>query len=214
MKRDMTEAPVPVSGLERDVEALLFASDAPLSASRLSALTGDSPAGEIREAVRALERFYRATSRSFGIVEVAGGYQLTTLPEYAHIVGKLFRARRKMRLSQPALETLAIIAYKQPISRMQIEAIRGVNCDGVVSTLVDRELITITGRGEGIGRPFLYSTTRKFLEYLGLKDFRDLPALEELEKEIEGMALIPDPQEEDTGETSPEGESAAESTRE
>ncbi|MBN1885640.1 MAG: SMC-Scp complex subunit ScpB [Candidatus Krumholzibacteriota bacterium] len=203
MTRDNTGDPMPTSRLERDIEALLFASDAPLPAARISAITGDTPTKDIREAIGALERWYRGSSRSFGIVEVAGGYQLTTLPEYAGIVGNLFRARRKMRLSQPALETLAIVAYKQPLSRVQIEEIRGVNCDGVISTLVERELITITGRGEGVGRPYLYSTTRKFLEYLGLKDFRDLPALEELEKEIERIDLIPAPEAEGAA---PEGE--------
>ncbi len=179
--------------LENDIEALLFASDTPIPVGRLSSMTGVSSVKTVKERVEALERFYRENDRSFGIVEVAGGYQLTTLPEYAGTVASLFRNKRKSRLSQAALETLAIIAYKQPISRLTIETIRGVNCDGVISTLVERELITITGRGDGIGKPYLYSTTNKFLEYLGLKDFRDLPNMEELEKSLENLELIPRP---------------------
>jgi segregation and condensation protein B len=173
------------TGLERKIEALLFASDAPLPTSRLSALTKAQSIGMIKEAIESLARFYKEHSRSFEIVEIAGGYQIATLPEFAPVISQLFKSRRKARLSQAALETLAIIAYKQPINRLDIEAIRGVNCDGVISTLIERELITVSGRGDGVGRPYLYSTTRQFLEYLGLKDYRDLPSIEELEKSIE-----------------------------
>jgi len=171
--------------LENQIEALLFASDTPLSARRISTLTGEESIARIKGAIEALRTFYRENNRSFTIIEIAGGYQIATLPEYSSLISLLFKSKRKSRLSQPALETLAIIAYKQPISRMQIEAIRGVNCEGVIATLLDRELIAITGRGEGVGKPYLYSTTRKFLEYLGLKDYRDLPSLEEIEKKID-----------------------------
>ncbi len=168
--------------LERAVEALLFASDTPLSVNRLMSITGAASTKEIKKALQSIDRFYREHRRSFEIVEVAGGYQITTLPEHSNVVAQLFKSRRKSRLSQPALETLAIIAYKQPVSRIDIETIRGVNSEGVLSTLVERELVAISGRGEGLGRPYLYSTTRKFLEYLGLKDHKDLPNMEELEK--------------------------------
>jgi segregation and condensation protein B len=168
--------------LEREIEALLFASDTPLSAAKLSALVGAVSSRQILSAIGALSTFYRESGRSYTIVEVAGGYQLATLPEFSGTISQLFKGKKKPRLTQPALETLAIIAYKQPISRMQIEAIRGVNCEGVLTTLIERELISISGRGEGIGKPFLYATTKKFLEYLGLKDFRDLPSFEELER--------------------------------
>ncbi len=176
--------------LERSIEALLFASDLPLSISRLSAITGVDSTRDVKEAIEAIDRFYRDNGRSFEIVEVAGGYQITTLPEYARIVSQLFKNKRKSRLSQPALETLAIIAYKQPLCRTDIEMIRGVNSEGVLATLIDRELIQISGRGEGVGRPYLYSTTRKFLEYLGLKDHRDLPSIEEIEKTFSMEAFI------------------------
>jgi segregation and condensation protein B len=168
--------------LERKIEALLFASDIPLSVTRLMAFTGVQSAKEVKNAIESIDRFYREHRRSFEIVEVAGGYQIITLTDYADTVSQLFRNRRKSRLSQPALETLAIVAYRQPISRMEIEAIRGVNSEGVLATLTERELITISGRGEGVGRPYLYSTTRKFLEYLGLKDYKDLPSIQDFEK--------------------------------
>ena len=177
--------------LAGDIEALLFASDTPLSVGRLSSITGESSTKTIKEALGELEEFYRSCGRSFGIVEVAGGYQITTLPEYASTVSLLFKSRRKAKLSQAGLETLAIVAYRQPISRTSVEAIRGVNCDGVLATLTERELIAICGRGEGLGRPFLYSTTSRFLEYLGLKDIRDIPDMEELEKSLETLDLIP-----------------------
>lgn len=180
--------------LAAEIEALLFASDAPISVGRLSSITGESSLKIIKETLDELEEFYRSYGRSFGIVEVAGGYQIATLPEYAATVSRLFTSRRKAKLSQAALETLAIVTYRQPISRTGVEAIRGVNCDGVLATLTERELIAISGRGEGLGRPFLYSTTGRFLEYLGLKDIRDIPAMEELEKSLETIELIPAPE--------------------
>jgi segregation and condensation protein B len=170
--------------LEREIEALLFASDAPLAAGKITALTGAASTKQVLSAIGTLTAFYRESNRSYTIMEVAGGYQFTTLPEFASLISRLFKGKKKAKLTRPALETLAIVAYKQPISRMQIEAIRGVNCDGVLATLIERELVSISGRGDGIGKPFLYSTTRKFLEYLGLKDFRDLPSIEELERKF------------------------------
>lgn len=199
------------SGVERDIEALLFASDEPISLRRLSSLLDISSTRTLREVIESLNRFYREYARSFEIVEIAGGYQMTTLPEFAGTVMKLLGSKRKTRLSKPALETLAIIAYKQPISRIDIEQIRGVNCDGVLSTLMDRELIEVAGRGDGIGKPYLYATTKRFLEYIGLKDHRDLPSMEELERSLEltepvPRALVPDAvQEAEGGDASGDG---------
>jgi len=176
--------------IERQVEALLFASDSPLTISKMTSLT-DSPSQTfVRKAIESLSRFYSESFRSFEIVEVAGGYQVATLPEYSTVIRRLFKNKRKSRLSKAALETLAIVAYKQPISRPEIEAIRGVNCDGVLSTLTDRELITVSGRGDSIGKPFLYSTTKRFLDYLGLKNYRELPAIEEFETELEALDIL------------------------
>jgi segregation and condensation protein B len=188
-----TEESYDVRRIERQIEALLFASESPLSIGRLVSLIGVSSSKPVRAAIESLGRFYREHARSFEIIEVAGGYQINTLPEFSSIIASLFKKKRKPRLSQPALETLAIIAYKQPISRAGVETIRGVNCDGVLSTLQDRELITITGRSSGLGRPYLYGTTKKFLEYLGLRDHRELPSMEEFEQSLERMDLFPQP---------------------
>ena len=191
--------------LERSIEALLFASDTPLSVHRLMSIMGAASAKEIRGVIESINRFYREYRRSFEIVEVAGGYQIITLPNFSTIVAQLFKNRRKSRLSQPALEALAIIAYKQPVSRIDIESIRGVNSEGVLSTLIERELVAISGRGEGLGRPYLYSTTPKFLEYLGLKDHKDLPNMEELEKSFTAEHM-PVERMNSTGDEKPEGE--------
>ncbi len=176
--------------IEKQVEALLFASDVPLSAHKLLMLTEAPSLKYIKKAIDSLSRFYSEQFRSFEIVEIAGGFQVTTLPEYSLTVKKLYKNRRKSKLSRAALETLAIIAYKQSISRSGVEAIRGVSCDGVLSTLTDRELITVSGRGDGIGKPFLYSTTKKFLEYLGLKNYKELPSIEDFETEIEALDIL------------------------
>jgi len=173
------------------IEGLIFAAQEPLTLQQMRTVYQGEGRGadqrqldgdDVRRIIDALNRSYRDQDRPYRIVQVAGGYQFATLPEYAEWVGKLYREQGRRKLSQSGIESLAIIAYKQPISRMQIEAIRGVNCDGVLSTLIERELISISGRGDGIGKPFLYATTKKFLEYLGLKDFRDLPDLAELER--------------------------------
>ncbi len=197
--------------IERQVEALLFASDSPLTISKMTSLT-DSPSQKfVKKAIESLSGFYSDNFRSFEIVEVAGGYQVATLPEYSTVIKRLFKNRRKSRLSKAALETLAIVAYKQPVSRPDIEAIRGVNCDGVLSTLTDRELVTVSGRGDSIGKPFLYSTTKRFLDYLGLKNYRELPAIEEFESELEALDILDTLSEnEKSGENSENGQATEE----
>jgi segregation and condensation protein B len=126
---------------------------------------------------------YEQNGHGLQLVEVAGGYQLTTKQECAPWIRRLDEIRTASRLSKPALETLAIIAYKQPITRLEIEEIRGVDTSGVIKTLSERRLIKITGRREAVGRPLLYGTTKEFLEYFGLRDLSGLPSLKEL-KEI------------------------------
>jgi len=187
---DRSENRLPARIIEKKVEALLFASDEPLTPAKIKELTGAASNGEIRQAIETISDFYRETERSYQIAELAGGYQLVTLPEYSEVIKSLYKNRRKSRLSNAALETLAIIAYKQPVSRAQIEAVRGVNSGGVLSTLSERELIRVSGRGESIGKPFLYSTTRKFLEYLGLKSYSDLPSIDEFTSEGEAIRLL------------------------
>lgn len=163
------------------VEALLFASDTPVSLNRLCTLTGiDSTT--VQRAMHRLNEEYEETGRVFVISEVAGGFQMITRVEYAPWVKHLFRGRMETKLSSAALETLAIIAYKQPIMRADIEAIRGVNVGGVLATLLERRLIQIMGRAVAVGRPLLYGTTRRFLQYFGLKTLDDLPKTGEIQE--------------------------------
>ena len=170
--------------MKRIVEALLFVSSEPLPVSRLEALTeGIKKEGKsLKQILEELEREYQDEERSFTIRKVGGGHQLRTRDSYAPWVRKLYQTRRVAYLSKPALETLAIIAYKQPVTRIEIEVIRGVNVDGILKSLLDRELIAISGQKEVVGRPYLYRTCRRFLEHFGLNSLSDLPPLDPREK--------------------------------
>ncbi len=172
------------------VEALLFSSEVPLTTAKMREIIPGVTEKRIREIVSRLNRDYENAGRAFRIQEVAGGYQMFTLPEFAPYVEQLFQSRQKSKLSQKALETLAIIAYKQPITRQEIEDIRGVNSDGIIRTLLARGLITIAGRAEAPGSPFLYKTTKTFLEYFGLNSLKDLPRLKEIDELIAADADI------------------------
>jgi segregation and condensation protein B len=167
------------------VEAMLFASDVPLEAERIREVLDLENAGAARDLVGELVARYEAEPRGLAIVEVGGGYRMVTRPELAPWLVRLARARTRGRLSRPALETLAIIAYKQPVSRPELDAVRGVNSDAVLDNLLERRLIRIGGRKDAPGRPFLYETTREFLVAFGLRDLNDLP-------KIEGELVIPD----------------------
>ncbi|MCX5661835.1 MAG: SMC-Scp complex subunit ScpB [Planctomycetota bacterium] len=162
------------------IEAILIATDKPLTAARLGSLLDDAPAKAITAAVDSLNEVYEGAGRSFRIENVAGGWQILTLPKYKAVLAALHRAREETRLGPAAMETLAIIAYKQPILRAQVEAIRGVACGEVIRGLMERRLVKIVGRAEEIGRPILYGTTRSFLEVFGLASLKDLPKVEEL----------------------------------
>lgn len=168
--------------IKRIIEALLFAASEPLTDTRLEQMVlaggAGTADGSVRRALRELCREYDEGGKSFQIVQVARGYQLKTRPEYAPWVRKLFQPRQYFRLSGPTLETLSIIAYKQPVTRPEIEAIRGVNVDGILKNLLERELIKISGQKEVAGRPYLYRTSRRFLEHFGINSTRDLPPLE------------------------------------
>jgi segregation and condensation protein B len=183
--------------LKSIVEALLLASEKPLTVKGIqAALKGAaefSPRpeteqwqgvreGEIRESIAVLQEDYRRNGQSFQILEVADGFQLGTRTDFVDWVRHLFEETKPNRLSQPALETLAIIAYRQPISRADIEAVRGVAVDGVMATLLERRLIKIAGRAEVPGRPLIYETTHEFLEYFGLKNLDELPNADELRR--------------------------------
>lgn len=136
----------------------------------------------IKDAVRMLNNTYEESGRTFRIIEIAGGYQFATTADVATYVSRLYKDRSRRRLSGAALETLSIIAYKQPVSKSDIENIRGVNCDEVIKSLLEKNLITITGRAESVGRPLLYGTTQDFLRHFGLGSMRDLPKPREIEE--------------------------------
>jgi segregation and condensation protein B len=163
------------------LEALLFAAEEPLSVLRLSAMIEETSHAMIADLVRELNADYLRESRAFQVQEVAGGFRLVTRPEFADWVRELRSVSAAPRLSQAALETLSIIAYKQPVTRTELESIRGVAVEGVLKTLVERELVRIVGREEGLGRPLLYGTTDHFLEYFGLPSLDALPRPDELE---------------------------------
>jgi len=167
------------------VEALLFASDAPLEPERIREVLDLENGAAARGLVTELMARYEGEPRGLSIVEVGGGFRMVTRPELAPWLVRLARARSRVRLSRPALETLAIIAYKQPVSKPELDAVRGVNSDAVLENLLERRLIRIGGRKEAPGRPFLYETTREFMVAFGLRDLNDLP-------KIEGELVIPD----------------------
>jgi len=165
----------------RVVEALLFASDKPLSTGKIQGCFETEESIPVGEIVESLNGFYQDHNRPYFIMEVAGGYQLVTHKEFEAYVKKLYVSSARMRLSQAALETLSIISYKQPVSRPSIDAIRGVNSDGVLRTLLERDLIVIKGREDQPGRPLLYGTSEEFLRYFGLNSIDDLPKLKEID---------------------------------
>jgi segregation and condensation protein B len=163
-------------------EALLMASDSPLPVGRLLPALEGAAARDVRAYVDDLNEDYSRTGRAFRILEVAGGFQFAVERRYASFVRRLSRDRAPLRLSQAALETLAVIAFKQPIAKAEIEAVRGVAVDWVIRTLLEHNLIRIAGRSEGVGRPLLYGTTREFLKHFGLRTTADLPKLKELDE--------------------------------
>jgi len=171
-----------VEQLKQVVEVLVFASDIPLPADQIKAIIEETAADDIARAIEELNNDYRRTDRTFQIVHVGGGYQMVTHENYAAWVKKLFQGRLKQKLSQAALETLSVIAFRQPVAKPDIEAIRGVNCDGVIRTLLERKLVTIAGRAEGPGKPLLLKTTREFLRHFGVNDISDLPKPKEIEE--------------------------------
>ncbi len=167
------------------VEALLFASDTPVEAERIQEVLDLESAAAARALVESLRGRLDAEGRGLQVMEVGGGYRLVTRPEVAPWLVKLARSRTRSRLSRPSLETLAIIGYRQPVSRPEVDAIRGVNSEAVLDNLLERRMIRITGRKESPGRPFLYETTREFLVAFGLRDLGDLP-------KVEGELIVPE----------------------
>ena len=167
------------------VEALLFASDTPVEAERIAEVLDLESAAVAREIVEGLRSRLDGESRALQVMEVGGGFRLVTRPDVAPWLVKLARSRTRSRLSRPALETLAIIGYRQPVSRPEVDAVRGVNSEAVLDNLLERRMIRIAGRKESPGRPFLYETTREFLVAFGLRDLGDLP-------KVEGELIVPE----------------------
>lgn len=178
------------------IEALLFISEKPLLIEQIKEILPEIDSTAIRSLMDELKQQYQDEKRGLSIIEVAGGFRMTTSPDVAEHIKKFYKSRQRERLTVPSLETLAIVAYRQPVSRLEIESIRGVNVDGVINTLLEKGLIRIAGRKEAVGRPFVYGTTRQFLEYFGLKSLEELPKLEEfshipgLTQEIIGPTLV------------------------
>ena len=183
------------------VEALLFASDSPVGLSTLvEVLEGPGPE-ETVALLQELERDLRDSDRGVVLVEIAGGYQLLSRRECAPWIDRMLRSSRKVRLSRAGLETLAIIAYKQPITKVEVDSIRGVDSGGALHTLLERNLALIKGRSKAVGRPLLYATSPEFLSYMGINDLSDLPELKELgtvmedrERAQEEIELISEPE--------------------
>jgi segregation and condensation protein B len=176
---DLTADAMP---LPQVLEALLFSTDVPLSAGKLAEIVGLDSTKPIKQTLDALNETYAARQAAFRIEERAGGYQLLTLPQYAQYVERLVKKKDEGRLTPAALETLAIVSYKQPITRAGVEVIRGVACGETLRTLMEHNLVKIVGRAEEIGRPMLYGTTRYFLEVFGLASLKDLPKSDALKE--------------------------------
>ena len=174
----------------RIIEAVLFASDIPVSVkSLLEIVEGVSEETTLLDIIDHLNNEFMEAGRTFRIVEVAGGFQFESLPQYGRYVERLYHSRSRPKLSRAALETLAIVSYKQPISRAEIEALRGVDSDASVRTLQNRDLVEVVGRGDTVGKPMLYGTTMEFLRYFGLKDIKDLPGADELASMFDGTEI-------------------------
>ena len=186
----MDQSPISESK-QHIIEALIFASDEPLTVRQISEILGSSENGaprlRVREddvlgIIRELNAEYVRLGRSFRIIQVAGGFQFATMPDFADWLGRLVKERAKRKLSPATLETLSVIAYKQPVTKPEIEAIRGVNADYAIQRLLERGLITIIGRAATAGRPLLYGTTQDFLKHFGLNDLSELPKPREIEE--------------------------------
>ncbi len=177
--------------LRQHIEALLFASPQPLAAADIKsvldeALQTDVTPDAVQAALAQTRSHLQQQTSAFELVEIAGGYQLMTKGAYHHTVAVHLKQTTKKRLSQAALETLALVAYKQPVTKSELEEVRGVNCDYALQKLLEKELVSIAGRSEGPGRPLLYTTSEKFMDYLGIKSLADLPKPKDF-KEVENI---------------------------
>ncbi len=189
--------------LKSAIEALLFIAGSPLSVDRFKSLFEEASKEQIEAQLAALKREYEGRTAGVMLAEVAGGWQLATCPEHAGWVRKFKTVKQSSKLSRPALETLAIVAYKQPITRTEVEAIRGVNVGGLLRNLMERRLVKVAGKKDVPGKPWLYGTSLEFLQYFGLKDLAALPTLKEFQ-ELEGSENVMEefPENADAGDAS------------
>ncbi|MEI6831954.1 MAG: SMC-Scp complex subunit ScpB [Candidatus Omnitrophota bacterium] len=167
------------NNLKSAVEAIIFASEKPVTLEQIKKVLDNLDLTSVRNIIDELKSEYEIQNRGFRITEIAGGFQMNACTVFAPFLKKLFKERSVGKLSKPALESLAIIAYKQPLTKTEIESLRNVNVDGVIKSLVEKNLIRICGRKKVAGRPFVFGTTREFLEHFGLKSLEDLPKIED-----------------------------------
>ena len=172
---------------EQIIEALIFASDSPLSGKKIREIVPEiSSDKQVKKIIEEIDEKYEKQNSPFKIIELAGGFQIVTRDIYATWISQLYKTRSRAKLTRKGLETLASIAYKQPVTKQEVEHIRGVNADGVIRTLIERNLITVKGREKAPGNPLLYGTTDYFLEYFGLADISHLPKLKEIDELLKG----------------------------
>lgn len=201
--------------IRKIIEALLFASPEPLTQTKVNGVF-DPDTPNLKEVVEELNEQYAQGNHAFKIQQVAGGFQLVSRQEYEHFIRRMLNKSGRLTLSSAALDTLAIIAYKQPVGRYEVEAIRGVDSSGVLKTLLNRNLIKIKGRDSGPGRPLLYQTTDKFLEHFGLNRLSDMPKLKEITELMEAdptlgeqITVFEEKEIDDTNKDSPRSEVTA-----
>jgi segregation and condensation protein B len=168
--------------IKKAIECIIFVSDQPVSVDKLQQVFTELEKGDIRKYLKELIQDWSSLGRGIILEEVAGGYQFRTDPAFSEYITNFNKRVKKFRLSRAALEVLAIIAYKQPVTRVEVESIRGVDSSGVINALLERRILEIKGRKEVIGKPFLYGTTGEFLEVFGLKNLSDLPTLKEIDE--------------------------------
>ena len=201
--------------LKKSIESIIFVSGEPVSVDKLSQVFPDIERSEIRNCLKELVAEWEELGRGIFLANVSGGYQFRTAPGSSGHITNFLKRVRKFRLSRAALEVIAIIAYKQPVTRVEIESIRGVDCSGVINVLLERQIIEIKGRKEVIGKPFLYGTTAEFLEVFGLKSLSDLPTLKEIDEISQNLETgIPSIAEDTEGQEEPEAHTQEEISHE
>lgn len=176
--------------IQKIIESIIFVSDTPVTLNDLSEYFKNQERKDIKAAINNLEKKWEDMDRSFNLQNIAGGYQFRTKTEYSEHIIEFNKKVKKFRLSRAALEVLAIVAYKQPVTKVEIEKIRGVDCSGVVNLLLEKRFMQIKGRKEVPGKPFIYGTTERFLETFSLKSLKDLPTLKEIEKINEDLEKL------------------------